>query len=50
MSEKNFGTILDALAERIEELKLSNYIKDLQIKELQEELEKAKGGSKDGTV
>lgn len=50
MNEKNLGTILDVLAERIEELKLSNYIKDLKIKELQEEREKAKGGPKDGTV
>ena len=50
MNEKNLGTILDVLAEKIEELKLSNRIKDIRINELQEELDKVKGGFKDVKV
>ena len=47
MSDKNTNVILDALAERIEELKLDIYLKDLRIKELEKQLSEKDGGTSD---
>lgn len=48
MNERSFGIILDSLAERIEELKLDNYLKEIRIKELEEDLAQAKKGAQHG--
>ena len=48
MKEKNFGVILDSLAERIEELTLDNYLKELKIKELEKDLAQAKEAAQHG--
>lgn len=45
MSDKNTKIILEALAERIEELKLDVYLKDLRIKELEKQLSEKEGGT-----
>lgn len=43
MSDKNTKIILEALAERIEELKFDVYVKDLRIKELEKQLSEKEG-------
>lgn len=43
MSKKYTDIILEALAERIEELKLDVYVKDLRIKELEQKLSEKEG-------
>ena len=45
---KNVEIILETLAERIKELKLDVYLKDLRIKELEQELAEAKEGKGNG--
>jgi hypothetical protein len=45
MSDKNTKIILEALAERIEELKLDVYLKDLRIKELEKQLSEKEVGT-----
>ena len=43
MVEKNIKTIIETLAEKIEELKFEVYLKDLRIKELENQLSEKEG-------
>lgn len=38
MNEKNYLTILNTLAKRIEDMEFELYLKDIKIKQLEEEL------------